>query len=156
MMLEVKPLIAMPEYFERVFQSIYSEWGDNNPNFWREWIKNSNLDGIPSTYIVLSNKEYVGTFSFWICDLQARQDLYPWVGGIVVDKKYRGRGIGLYIQEQIKILLRSLDINQAYLFTDLIGFYEKTGWKYIGTSYDDKDKIVRLYKLDVFKNEQKE
>ena len=149
-MLEIKALATSPEFFEDVFNSIYSEWGKNNPEYWRSWIRSSmNTNCIPSTYVVLKDGVYIGTFSLWLCDLQSRQDLTPWVGGIVVDKNFRGQGVGLYIQEQAAILLKKLGIKQAYLFTELKGFYEKTGWRFIENAYDENNKIVRIYSKKV-------
>lgn len=147
-MLETVRLDLVPHYFDRVLESVYSEWGNNNINFWRSWIKSSMSPvGIPSTYVVLLDKEYVGTFSFWTCDLQSRQDLSPWLGGIVVVPEFRGRGFGLYIQESAKKLLSLQGVHTAYLFTELVGFYEKTGWQYVEDIYDETDKEVHLYKL---------
>lgn len=148
MNLSMKKLVESPEYFEDVFQALYSNWGNNNPNFWRGWIKScmSSTD-IPVTYIVFLDDKFVGTFSLWLCDLQSCQNLSPWLGGIVVQEEYRGQGIGLYIQKQAKKILRALDINRAFLFTDLIGFYEKTGWRFAGEAFDENDKKVRLYEL---------
>jgi len=148
--MEIKSLAVVPEYFDNVFDALYSEWGDNNPNYWKEWIKTSmNEVTIPITFVVLNNKDYVGTFSLWNCDNLARQDLSPWVGGIVVDKKYRGQGIGLYIQHQIKKILFSMKIKKAYLFTELNNFYEKTGWTWTDDSFDEKDHKVKLYELEI-------
>ena len=147
-MIEVINLIDIPVYFDDVFNSIYSEWGNNNPNYWRSWIMSSvNHDGIPCTYVVLCDNHYAGTFSFWNCDLQSRQDLTPWLGGIVVDPKYRGRGIGLFIQKEAKNILRKMGVKQAFLFTETKGFYEKTDWKFMEYIFDENDNKVRLYKL---------
>lgn len=149
-MFEIMPLYLKPEYFDDVFTAIYREWGANNPKYWTEWIHSSmRKEGIPSTYVVLYNSIYIATFSFWTSDLPSRQDLTPWVGGLVVEKEYRGRGIGLYLQKQIKKILKSMKIRCAYLFTEMIGFYEKTGWIYIGDSVDEKDCPVRLYMLEI-------
>ena len=138
----------IPHYFDNVFESIYNEWGDNNPNYWKSWIKSSiRANGIPSTYVVLSDNEYVGTFSIWNCDLQSRQDLSPWVGGIVVNPSFRGQGIGLFIQTEVKRILKKEGIKHAYLFTELEGFYERTGWTFLEEIYDEKDRKVRLYQL---------
>lgn len=149
-MIRTVNLTEAPQYFDNVFESLYREWGEGNPNFWKSWIRSSNrTNGIPATYVVLSNEHYAGTFSFWNCDLQSRQDLYPWVGGVVVDPAFRRKGIGLFIQKEAKRLLREQGIGQAYLFTELDGFYEKTGWIYLGDIYDEKDQLVRLYELNI-------
>ena len=148
MNLSIRKLAESPEYFEDVFQALYSNWGNNNPNYWRSWVRSCmSSTGIPVTYIVLLDEQFVGTFSLWLCDLQSCQNLSPWLGGIVVLEKYRGQGIGLFIQQRAKEILKTLNINKAFLFTDLIGFYEKSGWVYSGEVFDEKDKKVRLYEL---------
>ncbi len=147
-MLKTVNLYYIPEYFDQVYMSIYTEWGKCNPNFWKSWIKSSTKpNGIPSTYVILDDTQYVGTFSLWNCDLQSRQDLSPWLGGIVVDPAYRGQGMGLYIQKEAKRILINEGIHEAYLFTEMIGFYEKTGWSFCDEIYDERDALVRLYRI---------
>ena len=147
-MIKTVNLALAPCYFDNVFDSIFNEWGDNNPNYWKSWIKSSvRLHGIPATYVVLSDEQYVGTFSIWNCDLQSRQDLSPWVGGIVVEPQFRGQGIGLFIQKEVKKVLKKEGIQEAFLFTELNGFYERTGWSFLEEIYDEKDHKVRLYRL---------
>lgn len=149
-MLEVYNLALVPNFFDNVFDLIYQEWGNENPNFWKNWLKAClNDSNIPSTFVVLDNGNFVGTFSIWVCDLQSRQDLYPWVGGVAVAKLHRGKGIGRYIQDQIKKTLREMNVKVAYLYTKLKSFYEKTGWLYIDDSFDEKDEKVRLYKITI-------
>ena len=140
-MIKTVNLANAPQFFDKVFESIYGEWGEGNPNFWKSWIKSSVREkGVPSTYAVLSDNQYVGTFSFWNCDLQSRQDLKPWVGGIVVESSFRGQGIGLYIQTEVKRVLKEEGIKEAFLFTELNGFYEKTGWVFLEEIFDEKDR----------------
>lgn len=147
-MIRALNLALVPHYFDNVFESIYNEWGNNNPNYWKSWIKSSiRVNGIPATYVVLSDDEYVGTFSIWNCDLQSRQDLSPWVGGIVVNPSFRGQGIGLFIQTEVKRILKNEGIRQAFLFTEFEEFYEKSGWIFIEDTFDETDHKVRLYKL---------
>ncbi|MCM0239827.1 GNAT family N-acetyltransferase [Bacteroides fragilis] len=139
------------QYFSIVVDWLYEEWGDrknNNRIYWESWVKSSlSKDDIPQTYIVLEKEEIIGTFSLWRCDLQSRQDLFPWLGGIFVKKEMRGKGVGIYIQNAAQIALRKLGYNRAYLFTDLNGFYEKTGWVFIDNIPDEKGNMVRLYSL---------
>jgi len=148
MNLIVKKLIEKREYFEEVLNLIYDEWGHKNYEFWRSWIQSSmSKERIPITFVVLKENELIGTFSFWHCDLQSRQDLYPWLGGIVVKKEYRGQGIGLFIQNQANKYLKELGFNEAYLFTELNGFYEKTGWTFFCNGYDEFNNYIRIYKI---------
>jgi GNAT superfamily N-acetyltransferase len=150
MNLIIKNLFEVPQYVDNVFSEIYANWGDNNPKFWRSWIENSmSASDIPMTFVVLLNNEFVGTFSLWRCDLQSRQDLFPWLGGIVVKEDQRGKGIGLYIQKEALEILKNLGYRKAYLITEITGFYEKTGWEFIGHIMNEKDEVERLYEINL-------
>jgi GNAT superfamily N-acetyltransferase len=150
MKLVTKNLIEVPQYKDDVFAEIYANWGDNNPKFWRSWIESSmSASDIPMTFVVLLDDEFAGTFSLWRCDLQSRQDLSPWLGGIVVKEKHRGKGIGKYIQKQALNILINLGYKKAYLFTEMAGFYEKTGWRFTGDIVNEKDCVERLYIIDL-------
>ena len=148
-MIEFYNLASKLEYADVVVDWLYDEWGDKgykNRNFWDSWVRSSlSKDDIPQTYIVFQNSELVGTFSLWRCDLQSRQDLYPWLGGIYVKKTMRGKGIGLKIQHYAVQTLKKLGYRKAYLFTDMNGYYEKTGWNYLMDIPDEKGKSVHLY-----------
>jgi len=148
MNLTIKNLVENKKYFDEVLNLIYKEWGNNNFEFWQSWIRSSMMENeIPMTFIVFCDDEFVGTFSLWRCDLQSRQDLFPWLGGIVVKENWRGKGIGLFIQKQAKDILKNLGFSKAYLFTEITGYYEKADWQYIGNAHNESNNIVNLYKI---------
>ena len=150
MKLEIKKLKDSKQYFNDVFECLYEHWGNNNPEYWKSVILYSMGDKeIPCTYVVLNESIFVGTFSIWSCDLMSRQDLYPWLAGIVVKKEFRKLGVGTYIQFQAVSILKNLGIKKAYLFTIINGFYEKTGWTYISDVYDENDIKCRLYEIEL-------
>ena len=43
------------------------------------------------TFIALVNGELAGTISLWNCDMPSRQNLSPWLGGLYVNQKFRGK-----------------------------------------------------------------
>jgi Predicted acetyltransferase len=142
-------LADKPAYIEEVVSWLHREWGNTNSlRFWDSWVRSSlSLEDIPQTMIVLDDKELIGTYSLWRCDLQSRQDLFPWLGGVVVKETRRGQGIGIQIQQHALAQLKKIGYSKAYLYTDMNGFYEKTGWRYIGDAPDEKDNMVRLYAI---------
>lgn len=150
MNLTVKNLVYDKRYFKEVLDLIYNEWGNNNFEFWQSWVKSSMSEHkIPQTYIVLCDDNFVGTFSLWSCDLQSRQDLFPWLGGIVVKSDWRGKGIGIFIQHKAKEILKNLNFKKAYLFTEMTGYYEKTGWTFFDFGIDEKGNNVKIYELNL-------
>lgn len=147
----ISPLKNYPEYISPVVDWIYQEWGNNNPHYWDSWIHSSlNSSGIPITYVVLIDKKLVGTFSLWRCDLQSRQDLFPWFSALYVDpqfrsKLYNGKKISSTILEFALEELKRLDYHQVFLYTGKKpDFYERNGWYSIGTSFDESDHLVTL------------
>ena len=150
MILTVKNLNEDKEYFDEVLNLIYKEWGNNNYAFWQSWVKSSMLENeIPMTFIVFCDNEFVGTFSLWRCDLQSRQDLFPWLGGLVVKEGWRGKGIGFFIQNQAIEILKNLGHKNAYLFTEMTGYYEKTGWEFMRIGIDEQGNHTYIYKIDL-------
>lgn len=148
MYLTVKNLAEDKRYFDDVLDLVYKEWGNNNFEFWKGWIKSSMSENdVPMTFIVFCDNDLVGTFSLWRCDLQSRQDLFPWLGGIVVEENWRGKGIGLFIQHKAKEILKHLGHTKAYLFTEMTGYYEKTGWQFLEFGIDEKGNQVRIYSI---------
>lgn len=144
------------EYLPYVVEWLFNEWGDHKNNnflYWESWVKSSLFkDKIPQTFIIEQDNMLLGTFSLWRCDLQSRQDLFPWLGGIIVKKEFRHQGIGTYIQKKALSVLKELGFQEAFLFTELSGYYEKTGWVFIEHVPDEKGNMVRLYQYKNIQN----
>ena len=145
MNLMVKNIAKDKKYFNEVLDLVYKEWGNNNFDFWHSWMNNSMFENdIPMTFLVFCDNEFVGTFSLWRCDLQSRQDLFPWLGGIVVKEDWRRKGIGLFMQMKAKEILKILGYRRAYLFTEMTGYYEKTGWCFLDNGKDALNVIIKF------------
>lgn len=89
---------------------------------------------IPMTYIALNGEIPVGS-----CTLELnggiRPDLGPWIGDLVVDRKYQKQGIGQMLLNEAIEKSKQLNFKKLYLFTfdpSIPSYYEKLGWKKIG------------------------
>jgi len=73
-------------HVEVVSNWLWSEWGtENNYVYWKSWVESSTfIDQIPQTFVATDNDNIFGTISLWRCDLQSRQDIFPWLGGLYV------------------------------------------------------------------------
>lgn len=149
--MELFNLADKPEFIELVVNWLYEEWGKkgekNNKNYWKSWV-NSSLSKIdvPQTYIAVVNNELVATFSLWRCDLQSRQDIFPWFGGLVINPNHRANGYGKLMQIEALRILNRLGYNEVHLFTEISGYYEQTGWVFVQEIPDETGKMVRLYR----------
>lgn len=89
---------------------------------------------MPLTYIALYGEISVGS-----CTLElnggVRPYLKPWIGDLVVAKKYQKRGIGKMLVEAVLAKTRELGFKKLYLFTfapNVTEYYNRLGWKKIG------------------------
>lgn len=159
MEIKIEALIKHPQYVTKIAKWLYSEWGNSNFNYWKSWVSSSlSINDVPQTYIVFIDGVIAGTYSLWRCDLQSRQDLFPWFGGLYVDKSFRGKyfggqKIGAILQQDAIIRLKHLGYNQVYLFTEKDPqYYISNGWKVYDYAYDEKDNQVIVCKYEINKN----
>jgi len=145
-------LINDSSYIKNVVNWLWSEWGtERNYNYWKSWVENSTfIDKIPQTFIALEAEEIIGTISIWRCDLQSRQDIFPWLGGLFVKEEYRKKGIGLELQKHAFKVTIDLGYTDIYMFTVLNDYFEKLGWKYMEDIPDENGNMVKLYRKDLY------
>ncbi|SET64845.1 Acetyltransferase (GNAT) domain-containing protein [Natronincola peptidivorans] len=148
-MIEIKHLKDCREHIDLVIDWLWKEWGnDKNYGNYQSIVEHSlNKDNLPQTFIAFIDGEPVGTVGLWRCDLISRQDLYPWLACLFVLPKYRGRGIGIELQNFLIQYAESLGYKELFLYTVLNGYYEKIGWEYMGDGFTPKGEKERIYKI---------
>lgn len=72
-------------------------------------------------------------------------DLYPWVCAMYIEKECRGNAYGSILLERAKSDAKAGGFSNLYLCTDHIGYYEKYGFEFIGTSYHPWGESSRIY-----------
>ena len=143
-------LSERPELQELVARWLWGFWGNpRNYEFYRSMAAHSQSDGLPLTYVALLDGEPAGTVSLLRADLFSRQDLCPWLADLYVPLESRSRGIGSALQEFAIKKASELGYPALYLYTPLKGYYEKTGWEYIGDETDRDGELVRIYRKDL-------
>lgn len=147
----IEELRKQPQYIPIIIEWLYKEWGNHNWNYWESWIRHSmQVDDIPKTYILLVNGRIAATYSLWRCDLQSRQDLFPWFGGLYVDIEYRsqfynGEKLGEMLQRHAVLELKKLRYRDVYLFTSHSPeYYIRNGWDYLCQAPDENDQLVNI------------
>ena len=156
MRIRIQKLIDNQTCFTFVVNWLYSEWGNNNYHFWVAWIRSSTRpEGIPQTFVSYVDDVIAGTYILWRCNLQSRQDLFPWFGSLYYDRNFRGK---LYVGRKLgQILLihsndqlKQLGYPQAYLSTDKsIDCCIRDRWKYIGIASNEKGRPGKLCVLNI-------
>ena len=87
---------------EEAVKYIHGIWGNkSNFLFYKDAIKNSSLPGkpLPRFYLMLEKEKIIGCYALLTNDLISRQDLWPWLGCLFVEKEYRGNQLGFMLME---------------------------------------------------------
>ncbi len=92
-------LIEHPEYLPQLGQWLFEEWdsilGERTPDARVKKLKaHMNRDKLPIAWVAHANDQLLGTASLRVHDLEGREDLTPWLGGVFVGSHFRRQGIG--------------------------------------------------------------
>lgn len=143
------------QFKEQVIHWLKEEFGgENSRPFYEGVIENSLKErALPITFIAFNHEELIGTIGIWRGDLLSRQDLFPWISALVVRKDYRNKGVGKELQKYALDYCFSQNFKEAYLYTDIENYYEKSGWELIDEGYEYSGDNVRIYKHKLNSNE---
>ena len=123
------------ELLDDVMDLIYDEWGESFSCSKEEKLnklKGPILKGenFPHAYLLKNdNNDNIGSFLILEHELKG-SDFSPWLACVVVNKKYRGKGYGNILLNHINNTIEK-NFSEIYLTTELVGFYEKIGFKLI-------------------------
>jgi len=89
-----------------------------------------NYDTLPIAWIAHEKDVALGTAALRVHDLEGREDLSPWLGGVFVQPQYRGRGIATALCGMVEAKAAAMGITRLYLFTHgQESLYERMGWE---------------------------
>lgn len=141
-----------PEYKERAIKYFQSKWAtENSLMVYEDCISNciATTSPLPQWYLLEDNGDIIGCAGLITNDFISRMDLYPWICALYIDEAYRGNAYGPLLLDKAKQDARKGGFSQVYLCTDHIGYYEKYGFKYIGTGYHPWGESSRIYGMDL-------
>lgn len=132
--LQIENIQHHKHYIDLVSEWIYSEFISGQiPNCSQSDIKMAiekrKIYEIPMTLVCIKNNECIGTISLFSNDLKKLPQLKPWIAALYVDKKFRNKGIGKLLINQIENIVKELGYNKIYLRTEKTSkYYLKLGW----------------------------
>lgn len=103
---------------------------------------------VPRWYIMIKNNDIIGGFGLIENDFMVRDDIFPWLCALYVEKEERGKELGSKLLEYGRKAALGLGFKTIYLNTNHIGYYEKYGWHYIGNFKHKCGEKVRVYSAD--------
>jgi N-acetylglutamate synthase-like GNAT family acetyltransferase len=127
-------LIDYPEYVPQLAQWLFEQWdailGEKTlePRI-KKLNAHMNRDQLPIAWVAHANGQLLGAAALRVHDLEGREDLTPWLGGVFVGAQFRRRGIGGTLCATVEEAARTREIQTLYLFTlDKQAWYLRLGW----------------------------
>jgi GNAT superfamily N-acetyltransferase len=127
-------LCDFPEYLPQLAEWLFQQWGSIlgettlEPRI-QKLKAHLNRDKLPIAWVAHADGQLLGTASLRVHDLEGREDLTPWLGGVFVSSEFRRRGIGAALCTAVEQAARSRGIKRLYLFTlDKRVWYTRLGW----------------------------
>jgi predicted N-acetyltransferase YhbS len=137
---QISYLIEHPKYVPQLAQWLFEEWAsilDEKTLEIRIKKLNAhmNRDKLPIAWVAHENGQPLGTAALRVHDLEGREDLTPWLGGVYVGSQFRRRGIGAALCSTVEDAARSQGTKTIYLFTlDKQAWYSRLGWTFLEPS----------------------
>ncbi len=111
-----------PEFIPQLAEWLFAQWGGMlsekgiEPRV-RKLQGHLSEDKLAIAWVAHENGEPLGTAALRAHDLEERNDLTPWLGGVLVASHFRRRGIGEALCTTVEEAARARGIEKLYLFT---------------------------------------
>ena len=111
-------LIEHPEYIPQLAQWLFEQWGstlgEKTPEKRIKKLKaHMNRNKLPIAWVAHANGQLLGTAALRVHDLEGREDLTPWLGGVFVGSHFRRQGIGAALCATVEDEARSRGIQHS-------------------------------------------
>jgi GNAT superfamily N-acetyltransferase len=127
-------LVDYPEYVPQLAQWLFEQWDfilhEKNLDARIKKLKaHLNRDRLPIAWVAEANGQLLGTAALRVHDLEDREDLTPWLGGVFVGAQFRRQGVGAALCAAVEDEARARGVETLYLFTlDKQAWYSRQGW----------------------------
>ena len=137
--IRINNLAEFPEVISVCAQWSFDAWGKYTPGSTvqksrEKFREHCNKDSLPITILAMLGEKVSGMASLRTSD-GLKEALTPWLGGLYVEKKMRGPGIGKRLIKQIVGKAIELGFGELHLLTNdqsLSAWYSSLGWHRVG------------------------
>ena len=137
---------------KKIINKHYSHWSQYSPTmdynntkdkFENIYAKDNN---IPFGIAMFDNDNLIGFLVFKEHCLEKYLEYTPWISDVMIFDEFRNQGYGKKMIEAALAILKELDYEKAYLWTDKApAFYEKIGFNYEHEVEKNEGGTGRLY-----------
>ena len=130
---------------------------DLHCNHWVQFNKELDKDRVRREFskclcgiAIYKGAELIGFCRLRETNLKCCPEITPWISSVFVKEKWRGRGYGKALMDEICARAKGLGYGTVYLWTDQTpGFYEKLGFVFLKTVQKNEGGDALLYKRDL-------
>jgi predicted N-acetyltransferase YhbS len=111
----------------------WDEWGAEDPGgsaeLWAQaLVAQAGRGQVPTFWVAFLDGSPIGSVALVENDMDTREDLTPWLGGLYVTPAFRGRGVGGQLIQTCQSAAAALGYRTLYLHTVVPDFYARSGW----------------------------
>jgi predicted N-acetyltransferase YhbS len=131
---EISYLADRPEFAPRLAAGLLEQWHKITPGLTladriEKLEAHLNRKELPIAWVAHAEGQPVGTAALRVHDLEGREDLTPWLGGVWVVPAHRNKGLGSALCAVVEEKTRAMGYNELFLFTlDRQTWYAALGW----------------------------
>jgi len=131
---QISCLADYPQHIPQLTRWMFEEWdvmlGEKTPEARIKKLNaHLNRDQLPIAWVAHVEGQLLGSAALRVHDLEGREDLTPWLGGVFVGPQFRRRGVGAALCATVENAARSRGVQTLYLFTlDKQAWYSQQGW----------------------------
>jgi len=137
------------EYLQKAVDS-FTAWWKIDRRIYDDCIKNSinkTTSPLPCWYLMLKSEVIIGGYGLITNDFISRQDLCPWLCALYIEEGYRGSQLGSKLLKHAQSETAKLGYKKLYLSTNLKGYYEKYGWRFVAQGYHPWEAESMIYEI---------
>jgi len=104
--------------------------------------------GPKETFVLFDDDRPVGTAGIVRHDLETRPDLTPWLAGVFVERRFRGRGHATALIRRVEAFALAASVPILWLYTATAEpLYARLGWERAGLELDRGEEVVLMRRL---------
>ena len=132
--MQISYLADRPELAQQLIPGLLQHWSYIFPEQTAadraaKFAAHLNFNELPIAWVAHDGDTALGTAALRRFDLEGREDLSPWLGGVFVLRSHRRRGIASALCQVVEAKAHAQGVSRLYLFTHgQEALYERLGW----------------------------